>query len=167
MEFKREVCALIADSKLISLRTDNSSGFVNFDFFKAWEYWKENKFEVLYMIHSHPIGFNRKSSIDKNMVCGWAKTFPIPIIYIIVSGFDSDDTVVYLFHYKNNKYYKIKLGYSTALNVSGTGNRFLYQLYLTSMNSDSSIYSIKNIYNYFKVCKINFSLDTFFIEEIE
>jgi proteasome lid subunit RPN8/RPN11 len=83
-DIKKEVAVIIADNKVISL-SEGTLTRVEFDFFEAWQYWKKHKPKVLYMFHVHPEGSYALSGTDRNMLKGWAKAFPIPIIYGIVT----------------------------------------------------------------------------------
>ena len=92
----REIAAVVIDNNFIDICTDNSSGHVSFDFWKIWEIWKKQNFDTLVMIHTHPKGMNELSSIDHNMLDGWVKAFPIPILFVIVAGDNIDRCVAYL-----------------------------------------------------------------------
>lgn len=85
--FKREVACLgFSGTDFVSITTNNTPGAVEFDFFRAWEYYKANKGQIkdVVMIHTHPPGFDSMSSTDVNMLDGWLKTFKgLDIFYCI------------------------------------------------------------------------------------
>ena len=88
VEFKREVsCFAVPKYGILSITSDNTLGGVEFDFFSIWQQLKEIGLEnipYVYMIHSHPPGCPKMSSIDFNMVHGWCQGLAIPICFIIV-----------------------------------------------------------------------------------
>ena len=91
LPFNREVsCFIVPKSGIVSATTNNSSGSVKFDWFTIkeaiWELKEKNQCpEMVYMLHTHPKGFNRMSSIDKNMVYGWCMALAIPITFIVIT----------------------------------------------------------------------------------
>lgn len=86
--FYREVaCILAPGTDFVSISTNNSPGFVEFDFFKIWNFYKEHRKDIkfLCLLHTHPFGLNRKSSIDENSLFGWVQAFnPLKINYSII-----------------------------------------------------------------------------------
>jgi len=104
--FKREVsCFLIPNNKVLSVTTNNSGGYVEFDFFSIWSQLKQIEHDDVCMIHTHPSGFPVMSSTDKNMVHGWAQAIGKPIYFIILS----DNNVTCYYYYKEDKIIKSKL----------------------------------------------------------
>jgi hypothetical protein len=83
-KFIRETSMTLFDDKLIHCSI-GTAGQVNFDFEYCWNLRKQYKPKHLTMIHVHPDNFLKMSSIDRNMVKGWAMAFGIPIIFIIIS----------------------------------------------------------------------------------
>jgi hypothetical protein len=105
-----EVSCLVADNEIISF-TKGSPGLVTFDFFAAWNKWKQKPFKSLKMIHVHPASYPNMSSIDANMLPGWAKAFPIEIDFTIFCRVfspklenDNFFEKKYLAQYKDNDY---------------------------------------------------------------
>ena len=91
LHFTREVsCFATIENKIISSTTNQSGGSVEFDFFTIWEFLKAQPKmpEQVFMVHSHPEGFNHMSSIDKNMIYGWCLALYIPIWFTIVTDKD-------------------------------------------------------------------------------
>lgn len=95
LSFEREVsCFALPEVGVISTTTNHSSGGVEFDWFtikdKIWSL-KSNSLEngyvpnIAYMIHTHPMGFNRMSSIDRNMVYGWCMALGMQIWFLVVT----------------------------------------------------------------------------------
>ena len=91
LRFSREVsCFVLPEQGIISTTTNHSSGSVDFDWFtihdKIWALKTENKApECVYMLHTHPMGYNQMSSTDRNMVYGWVAALWIPIWFLIVT----------------------------------------------------------------------------------
>ena len=88
LSFNREIsCFIVPNKGIISMSTNNNAGGVEFDFFKIWEQIKamDKKPEYVYMLHSHPPYLNKMSSIDENMVQGWATALGIPIYFVVVT----------------------------------------------------------------------------------
>ena len=89
--FSREVsCFAIPSHGIISATSNNSAGSVEFDWFtikdKIWELKAKNESpEVAYMLHTHPMGFNRMSGTDHNMVQGWCIALGIPIWFLVIT----------------------------------------------------------------------------------
>ncbi len=105
--FQREVCMLYSYKHgVIDVSTNNCAGSVGFNFEKAHEsiIQKGLKPDILYMVHTHPHGFYRMSSIDKNMVHSWVIAFGIPIMFLIVC----DDKIIYNLCFKDNNTKRIK-----------------------------------------------------------
>jgi hypothetical protein len=101
--YQRETSFFYSPSHgVISMTTNDSGGMVEFDFFTIWEALKQgNRPKEVYMIHSHPPGMNRMSSVDFNMIHGWCLALGIPIWFIIVT---EETTVYYSCYYdKQNK----------------------------------------------------------------
>lgn len=124
-----EISLLIINERVYGI-TEGSPGGVDFDFFKAWELWKQEKFERLYMVHTHPDGFTGMSSIDVNMLQGWCKAFPIPIYFTVVTtvenGFSSHTWQAF---YKDKKFICQPVG---ELEVETKGGEMLDFLLETS-----------------------------------
>jgi len=94
--FQREVSFFMTEEDgVISANTNDSGGMVEFDFPTIWEKIKSKgkRTEQFYMIHSHPSGLNRMSSIDYNMVHGWCVALGEPIWFIIIT---EEEIVFYL-----------------------------------------------------------------------
>ncbi len=107
LTFQREVCMLYSrKTGVIDVSTTNTAGSVGFNFDKAHERIVQQgmKPDVLYMIHTHPHGFYRMSSIDKNMVHSWVIAFGVPIMFLIVC----DDKIIYNLCFKDSRTKKIK-----------------------------------------------------------
>ena len=88
LQFNREIsCFVVPNKGIISMSTNNNAGGVEFDFFNIWEQIKklDTKPNYVYMLHSHPPYLNKMSSIDENMVQGWATALGIPIYFIIIT----------------------------------------------------------------------------------
>ena len=90
--FSREVsCFATPTHGIISTTSNNSAGSVEFDFFaikdKIWELKDKGEWpEVLYMLHTHPMGLNRMSGVGiDNMVQGWCMAFGIPIWFLVLT----------------------------------------------------------------------------------
>jgi len=89
--FSREVsCFAILDEDVISATTNNSSSGVEFDWFsikdKIWDLKSKNmEPSVAYMLHTHPMGYNRMSTIDMNMVYGWCMALGVPIWFLVLT----------------------------------------------------------------------------------
>jgi proteasome lid subunit RPN8/RPN11 len=84
--FCREVCGMTVSDRSISIRTDDSWGSVEFDFFSAMNKIIFEKYNNLTMVHTHPDGVNGMSSIDMNMATGWPLALGIPIRYVILTS---------------------------------------------------------------------------------
>ena len=89
--FSREVsCFAVPDCGIISATSNNSKSGVEFDWFtikdKIWELKRNGETpEVAYMLHTHPMGLNRMSTIDFNMVHGWCIALGIPIWFLVLT----------------------------------------------------------------------------------
>ena len=84
--YRREVaCFLDGEMNVLSLSSSNCGVEVEFDWFSIWDKIKSLKKypSQVFMIHSHPPGFNRMSHTDRNMVNGWVAALGIPIWYVI------------------------------------------------------------------------------------
>lgn len=90
-----EVSCLVADNEIISF-TKGEPGLVTFDFFAAWQKWRTKPFQNLKMIHVHPAAFPNMSSIDANMLPGWARAFPIEIDFTILCKLAPDVNHIFL-----------------------------------------------------------------------
>lgn len=105
--FQREVaCLLIPGTDFVSITTNNNPGAVEFDFFRLWEYYKENKKHItsISLIHTHPPGFDEMSITDRNMVDGWYKAFSnLRIEYSIIQN-----NLETFYRHKNNNPFKFK-----------------------------------------------------------
>lgn len=84
-QFFREVCGMTVNDRAISIRTDNSSGDVEFDFFAAMQKVIFEKQKNLTMVHTHPTGVNGMSLTDINMSTAWPLGLGIPIRYVILT----------------------------------------------------------------------------------
>lgn len=106
-----ELALFITDNKIQSF-SQGTSGGVEFDFFCAWELWKKQKFDKLIMVHTHPDGFTGMSSTDLNMLKGWCKAFPVPIIFAIATNignnYDEYSNRAWIAFYDDNKNFIIK-----------------------------------------------------------
>jgi proteasome lid subunit RPN8/RPN11 len=100
--YKREVSFfLTTEEGIISSTTNNCGGSVEFDWDTIWfDHLKNKKSDHVYMIHSHPPGFNRMSGIDENMVYGWCLALGANIEFSVVT--DTDMTVYFYSQYKND-----------------------------------------------------------------
>lgn len=90
--FSREVsCFAVPSYGIISTTSNDSYGSVEFDWFtikdKIWELKKDPILspDVAYMLHTHPMGCNRMSSTDRNMVYGWCIALGIPIWFLVLT----------------------------------------------------------------------------------
>jgi len=89
--FSRELsCFAVPSYGIISTTSNNSAGSVEFDWFtikdKIWELKAKGESpEVAYMLHTHPMGFNRMSGTDHNMVQGWCLALGIPIWFLVIT----------------------------------------------------------------------------------
>lgn len=93
--FSREVSCFAlplankALNEVISITSNDSAGSVEFDWFTikdaVWNLRKTNEVKAAYMLHTHPMGFNRMSTIDRNMVHGWCIALGIPIWFLVVT----------------------------------------------------------------------------------
>ena len=104
LHFTREVsCFATIENKIISSTTSQSGGAVEFDFFSIWEFLKAQPKmpEQVFMIHSHPEGFNRMSSIDRNMVYGWCLALYVPIWFLVLT--EKEVTTYYCYVDKTTK----------------------------------------------------------------
>lgn len=87
--FHREVAGFVVPGHgIISMSTDNMGGGVAFDFFDIWHKIKNIDYDIGIMIHSHPPGHNRMSSIDSNMVYGWVQALGCPVLFVITTWFE-------------------------------------------------------------------------------
>lgn len=92
--YKRETsCFIVPNHGIISITSNDSSGFVEFDFFSIWEKLKKIDHDLVYMIHSHPPGFDCMSGMDWNMVYGWCQAIGKPILFLIIT---ENKTTIYL-----------------------------------------------------------------------
>lgn len=85
--YRREVaCFLDSEMNILSLSSSNCGAEVEFDWFSIWDQIKSMKKypSQVFMLHSHPPGYNRMSPTDRNMVNGWVVALGIPIWYIIL-----------------------------------------------------------------------------------
>ena len=88
-EYLREVSCFVADGLgVLSITTDDNPGAVDFDFFGIWEAMKAapEMPKKVYMYHTHPPEFAEMSSMDRNMVKGWATALAMPIDFVVISG---------------------------------------------------------------------------------
>jgi hypothetical protein len=91
LDFSREVsCFSIPSYGIVSATSNNSAGSVEFDWFtvkdQIWKLKAEgNDPKEVYMLHTHPMGYNRMSSIDRNMVHGWCLALGIPIWFLVIT----------------------------------------------------------------------------------
>lgn len=83
-KFIRETSMTMFDDTLIHCSI-GTAGQVDFDFEYCWNLRNQYKPKTLTMIHVHPDNFLKMSSIDRNMVKGWAMAFGIPVVFIIIS----------------------------------------------------------------------------------
>lgn len=87
----REVaCFIDPNFGVVDLSTDKSSGHVDFKFEKIWDHIRGMEYDLfklheVWMIHSHPCGFNQFSGTDWNMLHGWSIGLAIPINFGIVT----------------------------------------------------------------------------------
>ena len=101
--FQREVsCFALPETGIISATTNDSSGYVDFDWFTIKDYiWAlKERPKVAYMLHTHPMGMNRMSSIDRNMVQGWCMALWIPIWFLVIT---EEEITYYLCSMKDKK----------------------------------------------------------------
>lgn len=91
LRFSREVsCFAIPGEGIISTTTNDSQGGVEFDWFTIKDrIWKLKSQGIdpreAYMLHTHPMGYNRMSGIDRNMVHGWCTALGIPIWFLVLT----------------------------------------------------------------------------------
>lgn len=88
--YQREVaCFIDPNFGVVDISTNNSGGHVDFNFEKIWEHIRSMEYVAslseVWMIHSHPTGFNHFSSMDHSMKKGWALGLAIPINFAIVT----------------------------------------------------------------------------------
>ena len=89
--FNREVsCFAVPSHGIISTTTNNSASGVEFDWFfikdKIWELKAKGEAPTeAYMLHTHPMGHNRMSTTDMNMVYGWCIALGIPIWFLVLT----------------------------------------------------------------------------------
>lgn len=87
-QFRREVsCFALPEYGIISATTNHSAGSVEFDWFAIKDHiWSlKERPNIAYMLHTHPMGMNRMSSTDRNMVQGWCLALWIPIWFLVVT----------------------------------------------------------------------------------
>lgn len=96
LDFSREVSCfaiplgLEGREEIISVTSNDSAGSVEFDWFTVkdaiWKLKAENvNVNAVYMLHTHPMGYNRMSGTDRNMVYGWCMALGIPIWFLVIT----------------------------------------------------------------------------------
>jgi hypothetical protein len=101
----------LPEQGIISATTNQSLGAVEFDWFvikdAIWKLREKNIYpQSAYMLHTHPMGFNLMSSIDKNMVYGWVAALWMPIFFSVITN---DIVTTYLCYPTQNKKIEINL----------------------------------------------------------
>jgi hypothetical protein len=97
------------------------------------------------MVHTHPNGMDRMSSIDKNMLAGWCKAFPIPIYFVVLTLNEFDEQVGSVYLAKNKKN-TVVMEYLGELN---TNYYFCIDLFACSYDDDNDEYFNKFSKNYY------------------
>lgn len=133
-----ELAFFITDNKIQSF-SQGSSGGVEFDWIKAHDLWFEKQFDKLIMIHSHPDGFTNMSATDLNMLKGWCKAFPVPIIFTVVTingdNYDEYSNRTWIAFYDNKNFVIKEIG--TLEIFSSLGPDFYETFLYVSHNLDS------------------------------
>lgn len=86
--FEREVsCFALPESGIVSATTNQSAGSVELDWFTIKDYiWAlKERPKVAYMLHTHPMGYNKMSPTDRNMIQGWCLALWIPIWFLVIT----------------------------------------------------------------------------------
>ena len=120
MAFKFECGAVLANNILIDVQQGTSGG-VGSKFLDVWEYWKTHKSCSLILMHTHPNNCFWLSKTDESMLAGWCKTFPVPIISIVISmdtsgKYEKLISTAYMSYESNGVYTLTRLGHVTNIN---------------------------------------------------
>lgn len=98
--FQREVsCFITPEHGVISIttgiienveeaiKTDGCGGAVDFDWDKIWGFLRKQEVRPsrIIMLHTHPMGLDRMSSTDLNMVQGWRLGLGVPVHFLVVT----------------------------------------------------------------------------------
>lgn len=91
--FQKETGALINKDRDLLYIFDGSAGSVSFDPEVVWDLHKASAGIVYAFSHVHPVGMTEPSSIDKEMLKGWAYALhPFPIRMIVIAEEDDHFT---------------------------------------------------------------------------
>ena len=99
LDFHREIsCFAFPNVGIVSHTTNGSTGEVEFDWFSIKDRFfdlknKNQTPQAAYMLHTHPMGYNRMSSTDRNMVYGWCLALWIPIYFMVLT---EEEAVTYI-----------------------------------------------------------------------
>ena len=86
MQYKQESGAIISNSKFIIHLVDGSVGATVFPPEVIWELHKQSPSYIHSFAHIHPPGMFGMSSLDEQMLKGWAMAFyPFPIRLTVIS----------------------------------------------------------------------------------